>query len=160
MDPLQNRTFWHVKYQISTKFSPTLTDYCGWAVHVHAFIFTGWTVREGRVRTGNIQSISLMVGLQGWRSKICKNFRIFNFGIQLWLTRIRSDLITADRPIILESTLNDLALYLSRLEIWPFDGPPTGTFYVKYQHEILPKVDRLLWMSCACPCLHIYRVDR
>ena len=43
MDPLQNRTFWPVKYQISTKLSPNLTDYCGWAVHVHAFIITGWT---------------------------------------------------------------------------------------------------------------------
>ena len=44
--------------------------------------------------------------------KFVKISRIFNFGIQLWLTRLRSELITADRPIILESTLNDLALYL------------------------------------------------
>ena len=44
--------------------------------------------------------------------KFVKISRIFNFGIQLWLTRIWSDLITADRPIILESTLNDFAPYL------------------------------------------------
>ena len=44
--------------------------------------------------------------------KYVKISRIFNFGVQLWLTRIRSDLVTADRPIILESTLNDFALYL------------------------------------------------
>ena len=44
--------------------------------------------------------------------KCVKISRIFNFGIQLWLTRIRSDLLTVDRPIILESTQNDLALYL------------------------------------------------
>ena len=44
--------------------------------------------------------------------KFVKISRIFNFGIQLWLTRIRSDLINAGRPIILESTLNDLSLYL------------------------------------------------
>ena len=46
--------------------------------------------------------------------KCFKISRIFNFGVQLWLTRIRSDLVTAqvDRQIILESTLNDSALYL------------------------------------------------
>ena len=44
--------------------------------------------------------------------KCVKISRIFNCGVQLWLTRIRSDLVTADRPIILVSTLNDLALYL------------------------------------------------
>ena len=44
--------------------------------------------------------------------KCVKISRIFNFGVQLWLTRIRSDLVTEDRPIKLESTLNDLALYL------------------------------------------------
>ena len=43
--------------------------------------------------------------------KCVKISRIFNFGVQLWLTRIRTDLVTADPPIILESTLNDLALY-------------------------------------------------
>ena len=42
INPLQNRTFWPVNYQISTKLSPSLTDYCGSAVHRHAFIFTGW----------------------------------------------------------------------------------------------------------------------
>ena len=52
--------------------------------------------------------------LQGSDSgqKCVKISRIFNFGAQLWLTRIRSDLVTADGPITLESTLNDLALYL------------------------------------------------
>ena len=44
--------------------------------------------------------------------KWVKISRIFNFGVQLWLTRIRSDLVTEDRPIKFESTLNDLALYL------------------------------------------------
>ena len=52
--------------------------------------------------------------LQGFDvgQKCLKISRIFNFGVQLWLTRIRSDLITADGPIILQSTLIDLALYL------------------------------------------------
>ena len=44
--------------------------------------------------------------------KFIKISRIFNFGIQLWLTRISSVLITADRPIMLESTLNEFAPYL------------------------------------------------
>ena len=44
--------------------------------------------------------------------KCVKISRIFNFGVQLWLTRIKSDLVTADGTIMLESTLNDLALYL------------------------------------------------
>ena len=72
---------------------------------------------EGRARTGNIKSIYLL--LPAYRAPMqVKNFlnilRIFNFGVQLRLTRIRSDLVTAqvDRPIILESTLNDSALYL------------------------------------------------
>ena len=45
--------------------------------------------------------------------KWIKISRIFNFGVQLWLTRIRSDLVTAQvyGPIILESTLKGLALY-------------------------------------------------
>ena len=72
---------------------------------------------ERRAGTGNIKSISLMVAcIQGSDAgQKCFNIsRIFNFGVQLWLTRIRSDLVTAqvDRPIILESTLNDSALYL------------------------------------------------
>ena len=159
--PLQNRTFWHVNYQISTKLSPNLTDYCGSAVHARAFIYTGWIgdgmegthrkykvhilivaclqctdagqkcfkilrmlsylqggkMTERRAGPGNIKSISLMVAcLQGSDAgqKCCKILRIFNFGVQLRLTRKRSDLVTAqvDRPIILESTLNDSALYL------------------------------------------------
>ena len=70
---------------------------------------------EGGVRTGNIKSVFLMVAcLQGsdGGQKCVKISRIFNFGDQLWLTRIRSDLVTEDRPIKFESTLNDLALYL------------------------------------------------
>ena len=72
-------------------------------------------VREGRACTGNIKSISLMVAcVQGSDAgqKCGKISRIFNFGVQLWLTRIRTDLVTADRPIILESTLTDSAVYL------------------------------------------------
>ena len=74
-------------------------------------------VRRGRAGTGNIKSISVMVAcLQGSDAgqKCVKISRIFNFGVQLWLTRIRSVLVTAqvDRPIKLESTLNDSVLYL------------------------------------------------
>ena len=58
----------------------------------------------------------MVVCLQGsdGGQKCVKISRIFNFGVQLWVTRIRSDIVTAevDRPITLESTLNDLALYL------------------------------------------------
>ena len=46
--------------------------------------------------------------------KCVKISRIFNCGVQLWLTRISSDLVTAqaDRPITLESTLSDSLVYL------------------------------------------------
>ena len=42
----------------------------------------------------------------------CQEYSIL--GVQLWLSRIRSDLVTAqvDLPIKLESTQNDSALYL------------------------------------------------
>ena len=46
--------------------------------------------------------------------KCLKISRIFNLGVQLWLTRVRLDLVTAqlDLPIKLESTQNDSAQYL------------------------------------------------
>ena len=74
-------------------------------------------VMEGRAGIGNIKSISLMVAcLQGSDTgqKCFKISRIFNCGVQMWLTRIRSDLVTAETycPIISKSTLNDSALYL------------------------------------------------
>ena len=133
-----------------------------------SYIQCGW-VTEVRARTGNIKSISLMVAcIQGSDAgqKCFKISRIFNFGVQLWLTRIRFDLVTAqvDHPIILESTLNDSALYLSA--VWRFgrlmDPFRIGHFDRKLPdfNEIVPKFDRLLWISCACPCLHIYSVDR
>ena len=54
--------------------------------------------------------------LQGYDSgqKCVKISIIYNFGVQLWLTRIRSDLVTAQvyGPIMLESTLKDSVLYL------------------------------------------------
>ena len=72
---------------------------------------------ERRAGNGNMKSISLMVAcIQGSDAgqNCFKISRIFNFGVQLWLTRIKSDLVTkqVDLPIILESTLNDSALYL------------------------------------------------
>ena len=57
----------------------------------------GGRVMEGEVRTGNIKAISLMVAcLQGsdGGQKCVKISRIFNFGVQLGVTRIRSDLVT------------------------------------------------------------------
>ena len=73
MDPLQNRTFWHVKYQISMKLSPNLTDYCRSAVHVHAFILTGWIDKGGlgthRKYTVHILNVCLSAGLR-CRSKM------------------------------------------------------------------------------------------
>ena len=70
-----------------------------------------------RAGNGNMKSISLMVAcIQGSDAgeKCFKVSRIFNFGVQLWLTRIRSDIVTAhlDLPIKLESTQNVSALYL------------------------------------------------
>ena len=99
----------------------------------------GWQVSVGRVRIGNIKSISWIIPcLQGTDAcqKWVKISRIFNFGVQLWLTRIRSDLVTADRPIVLESTLNDFALYLQA--VWRsgrlMDPLQNRTFWpVKYQ---------------------------
>ena len=77
----------------------------------------GGQVMEGRVSTGNIKSISLMVAcLQGSDAgqKCIKISRIFKFGAPLWLTCIRSDLVIAqvDHPITWKSTVNDSALYL------------------------------------------------
>ena len=73
MDPLQNRTFWPVKYQISTKLSPILTDYCRSAVHVHAFIFIGWIDTWGqgthRKYAVHILNVCLTTGLR-CRSKM------------------------------------------------------------------------------------------
>ena len=56
----------------------------------------------------------MVVCLQGsdGGQKCVKISRIFNFGVQLWVTRIRSDLVTEDRTIKFETNLNDLALYL------------------------------------------------
>ena len=115
--PLQNWTFWPVNYQISTKLAPNLTDYCGSAVHAHAFIYTGW-IGDGREGTHRKYKVHILIvaclqcSVAG--QKCFQILRIFNFGVQLWLTRTRSDLVTAqvDRPIILESILNDSALYL------------------------------------------------
>ena len=113
MDPLQNKTFWPVNYQISTKLSPILQPTVDELCMSMPSYLQGGQVMEGRVRTGNIKSISLMVAcLQGSGAgqKCFKISRIFNCGVQFWLTRIRSDLVTADRQIILESTLNDSGL--------------------------------------------------
>ena len=115
--PLQNMTFWPVNYQISTKLSPNLTDYCGSAVHAHAFIYTGW-IGDGREETHRKDKVHILIvaclQCDDAGQKCFKILRIFNFVVQLWLTRTRSDLVTkqVDRPIILESTLNDSALYL------------------------------------------------
>ena len=117
MDPLQNRTFWPVKYQSSTKLSQfwqtTVDQLC---MYMPSYLQGGY-ISEGRARTGNKQSISLMFAcLQGSDAgqKCFKISRIFNCGVQLWLTRIGWDLVTAqvDRPIKLESTLNDSVLWL------------------------------------------------
>ena len=156
MDPIQNTTFWPVNYQISTKLSPSLTDYCGSAVHAHAFIFTGWIgeVMERRAGTGNIKSISLMVAcIQGSDAgqKCFKISRIFNFGVQLWLTRIRSDLVTAqvDLSIKLESTQNDSALYLCA--VWRFGrliNPPLNRTFWPVNYQISTKLSPNLTDYC------------
>ena len=125
MDPLQNTTFWPVNYQISTKLSPTLTDYCGSAVHLHAFIFTGWIgeVMERRAFNRNMKSIYLLLPAYSAPMQV-KNVLKFQeysiLGVRLWLSRIRSDLVTAqvDLSIKLESTQNDSALYLCA--VWRF----------------------------------------
>ena len=114
---------------------------------------------EGRAGIGNIKSISLMVAcLQGSDAgqKCFKISRVFNCGVQLWLTRIRSDLVTADRPIILESTLNDFALYL--LAVWRsgrlMDPLQNRTFWpVKYQ--ISTKLSPNLTEYCGS-ALHVH----
>ena len=134
-----------------------------------SYIQCGW-VTEVRARTGNIKSISLMVAcIQGSDAgqKCFKISRIFNFGVQLWLTRIRSDLVTAqvDHPYHIGIDSEWFSpVSISRLEIWPFDGPPSELDILTRKlpdfNEIVPKFDRLLWISCACPCLHIYSVDR
>ena len=114
----------------------------------------GW-VTEVRIRTGNIKSISLMVAcIQGSDAgqKCFKISRIFNFGVQLWLTRIRFDLVTAQvgHPIILESTLNDSALYLSA--VWRFGrlmDPIQNTTFWPVNYQISTKLSPSLTDYCG-----------
>ena len=83
MDPLQNKTFWPVNYQISTKLSPTLTEYCGWAVHAHAFIFTA-LLGKGRQSRHRKYKVHILGGclstMLRCRSKMFKNSK----NIQFW----------------------------------------------------------------------------
>ena len=119
-----------------------------------SYIKCGW-VTEVRARTGNIKSISLMVAcIQGPDAgqKCFKISRIFNFGVQLWLTRIRFDLVTAqvDHPIILESTLNDSALYLSA--VWRFGrlrDPIQNTTFWPVNYQISTKLSPSLTDYCG-----------
>ena len=133
---------------------------------LHAFIYTGW-IGDGREETHRKYKVHILIvaclQCSDAGQKCFKILRIFNFGVQLWLTRTRSDLVTAqvDRPIILESTLNDSALYLQAFVDLPVWWTPSEydilTRKLPDFNEIVPKFDRLLWISCACPCLHIYR---
>ena len=131
MDQLQNRTFWPIKYQISTKLSPNLTDYCGWAVHAHAFIFTASLGMggQGRHRKLKVHIINgwLSTGLR-CRSKMFSNFK----NIQLWRPAVTDTHKvwpcnctgwSPDRIGIDAEWFSPVSI--SRWEIWPFDGPPS-----------------------------------
>ena len=131
MDPLQNRTFWPVKYQISTKFSPNLTDYCGCAVHVHAFTFTASLGMggQGRHRKLKVHIINgwLSTGLR-CRSKMFSNFN----DIQLWRPAVTDPHkvwpcnCTGWSPDHIGIDAEWFSpVSISRWEIWPFDGPPS-----------------------------------
>ena len=133
-----------------------------------SYIQCGW-VTEVRARTGNIKSISLMVAcIQGSDAgqKCFKISRIFNFGVQLWLTRhkVRSCNCTGRSPYHIGIDPE----WFSPVSIRPFGDLPVWWTPSEYDiltrklpdfNEIIPKFDRLLWISCACPCLHIYSVD-
>ena len=132
-----------------------------------SYLQGGW-VTEVRARTGNIKSISLMVACMG--SDAVQNALNFK-NIQFWRPavtdphKVRSCNCTGRSPshIGIDSEWFS-PVSISRLEIWPFDGTPSEydilTRKLPDFNEIVPKFDRLLWISCACPCLHIYSVDR
>ena len=119
-----------------------------------SYVQGGW-VTEVRARTGNIKSISLMVAcIQGSDAgqKCFKISRIFNFGVQLWLTRIRFDLVTAQvgHPVILESTLYDSPLYLSA--VWRFGRlmePLQNTTFWPVNYQISTKLSPSLTDYCG-----------
>ena len=131
MDPLQNRTFWPVKYQISTKLSPNLADYCRSAEHVHTFIFTTLLDkgRQGRHRKHKVHIINgwLSTGLR-CRSKMFSNFK----NIQLWRPavtdphKVWSCNCTGWSPDHIGIDAEWFSpVSISRWEIWQFDGPPS-----------------------------------
>ena len=90
MDPFRSDIF-PCNFHNSPIFPPTLTDYCVYTMHAHALIFTGLLRRIRRIRTGNIESLNLVVAsLQGSHAgqNIFKISGIFKFDVLLGLTRI------------------------------------------------------------------------
>ena len=85
----------------------------------------------------------------------------------MWLTRIRSDLVSTQdcSPTLSEYVLKYLHLHLEyfwRTSCYMY--PPSEWSILTRIPYIFPvfthKFDRLLWLSNACPCLPIYRVGR
>ena len=71
-------------------------------MHAHALIFTGLLRRIRRMRTGNIESLYLVVAsLQGSHEgqNILEISGIFKFDVPLWLTRIYRQTLKLQRSV-------------------------------------------------------------
>ena len=71
-------------------------------MHSHALIFTGLLGRIRGIRTGNIESLYLLVAsLQGSHAgqNIFKTSGIFKFDVPLWLTRIYRQTLKLQRSV-------------------------------------------------------------
>ena len=102
MDPIQNRTFWPA-ISIFHLYFPQLcqTSVSKLCMPMPSYLQGGWE-RIGRISTGNMESLYLLVAsLQGSDAgqNILRISGIFNFDVPLWLTRIQSDVATLMDPL-------------------------------------------------------------
>ena len=102
MDPIQNRTFWPA-ISIFHLYFPQLwqTSVSKLCMPMPSYLQGGWE-RVGRIGTGNMESLYLLVAsLQGSDAgqNISRISGIFNLEVPLWLTRIQSDVVTLMDPL-------------------------------------------------------------
>ena len=155
INPLQNRTFWPVNYQNSSKLSPNLTDYCGSAVHAHAFIYIGW-IGDGREGTHRKYKVHILYcclpTVLRCRSKMFSNFK----NIQFWRPavtdphKVRPCNCTGRSPNHIGIDPEWFSpLYISRVGIWPFDGPLQNRTFWPVNYQISTKLSPSLTDYCG-----------
>ena len=170
MDPLQNRTFCLAITRFHLCFTQVWpTSVAKLCMSMHSHLQEGYA-RVRRASTENMESPSILVlYLQGSDAghKWLKIWRIFKFDVPLWLTRIRSDLVSTQdcrslsnrnrswrfQPCIY-NWFGDLAGWWTPFRIGHFAPQLPDFTYVS------PKFDRLVWRNYACPCISIYRMGR